>query len=520
MKKVIFLIVVFFLFFITSYGQNIKVIAPLWNNKLTRSEKSFGKYHEVQLNDEAITELYNSKNEQFALPLKDENNNDMLADLVLQPMSNVKVKINNTTYSSDVNIPLLYKGSMRGFKGKNNVMLTVAPGFISMQVILPGISFGLEKEVKENNNNYILYNSNDIKFPSKPFSCGTLPPTQYDVERLGQMQNNTNGNIVNPADKCIFVFVDCTEALYIRYGRSVQNTVNNIYAIWNDVRTAYNNEQLHVGISEINVWTSAIPFTTTTRELGIQTFAAYYQNNYYGNMAMLLDWTITSNGNSGVAGGYGWAKGIAPNVCGNYNPNPSPVWNHGSFIYIDLNYFGNYQNFPVPARAEEVYTLTHEIGHLLGSFHTHSCNWLLSTNPNVFGAIDNCSPMEGTCAAGPAPVNGGTFMSYCLGPGQFMNFNNGFGILPGQAIRAFVDGNDCLTNCIGCFSDITVGSIPFQGVYQYEVTNQITANGIINGNSSTIVKMDAGVKIRLVPGFKATKGGKVKIFIDGCGGIR
>ncbi len=520
MKKVIFLLIIFFLFFITCYSQNIKVISPLWNNSLNRSEKEFGKYQEVQLNNQTVTELYTSKNVEFALPLKDENNNDVLADMVLQPMSDIKVKINNATYSSDIAIPLLYKGSIRGYEGKNNVMLTVAPDFISMQAILPGISFSLEKEVSANTNNYILYNSRDTKFPSKPFSCGTLPPTQNDIERLGKMQNRNNSKVANPSDKCIFVFVDCTENLFIHYGSSVQNTVNNIYAIWNDIRTAFNNEQLHVGISEINVWTSTIPFTTTTRELGIQTFAAYYQNNYWGNMAMLLDWNDGANGNSGVAGGYGWAKGIAPNVCGNYNPNPNPVWNHGSFIYNDLNYFGNYQNFPVPARQEEVYIFIHEIGHLLGSFHTHSCNWLLSTNPNVFGAIDNCAPMEGACSAGPAPVNGGTFMSYCLGPGQFVNFNNGFGPLPGQAIRAFVDGNDCLTNCIGCFSDLTVGPIPFQGVYQYEATNQITANGIINGNASTIVKIDAGVKIILAPGFKATQGGKVKIFIDGCGGIR
>jgi len=517
MKKLIFILILSTRLF-TSYSQDIKLISSLWKSSVNKSEKEFGKYQEVELNEQLVNELYKSKGAQFALPIKDENGNDMLADMVLQPMNDVRVKINNAAYSNDIAIPLLYSGRIRGMEGKNEVMLTLAPGFISMQAILPGISICLEKQLHANN--YALYNSQETKFPSKPFSCGTLPPTAGDIERLKKNKKNETGKVANPSDKCIFVFVDCTESLFTHYGSDVQNTVNNIYAIWNDVRTAYNNEQLHVGISEINVWTSAIPFTTTTRALGIQTFAAYYQNNYYGNMAMLLDWTNTLTGNSGVAGGFGWAKGIAPNVCGNYNPNPNPVWNHGSFIYNDLNYFGNYQNFPVPARAEEVYIVTHEIGHLLGSFHTHNCGWLLSSNPNVFGPIDNCAPMEGICTAGPAPVNGGTFMSYCIGPGQFMNFNKGFGPLPGQVIRDFVDGNDCLTNCIGCFSIITVGAIPFQGVYQYEATNQITATGIINGNAATIVKIDAGLKIVLAPGFKATEGGKVKIFIDGCGGIR
>jgi Metallo-peptidase family M12 len=520
MKKTIHLIILFFTICQVSKAQVINNVLPLWKNSIKKTAKDLGQYNDVQLDIKVVNDLYDKKSAKISLPLKDENNNDIIADMELKPMDDVRIKLNNVNYTNDIVLPLLYKGKIRGLERKNNVMLTIAPGYISLQAILPDVIISVEKEDKPASASYILYNSKEMKLPEKPFSCGMPAPAASDIQRLQMRQIQSAGKVTTASDKCVFVFVDCTEALYTHYGSNVQNTINNIYSIWNDVRTAYNNEQLNVAISEVNVWTTTVPFNTSTRELGIQTFAAYYQNNYWGNMAMLLDWTPGLNGNSGVAGGYGWAKGIAPNVCGNYNPNPNPPWNHGSFIYNDLNYFGNYQNFPVPARAQEVYIFIHEIGHLLGSFHTHSCNWLLSTNPNVFGAIDNCAPVEGVCSPGPAPVNGGTFMSYCIGPGQFMNFNKGFGPLPGQAIRAFVDGNDCLTNCITCVANMTIGSIPLQGIYQYEASNQITANGVINGNSSTIVKIDAGNKIFLEPGFKAIQGGKVKIFIDGCGGIR
>jgi len=75
--------------------------------------------------------------------------------------------------------------------------------------------------------------------------------------------------------------------------------------------------------------------------------------------------------------------------------------------------------------------------------------------PSTKGAIDSCGTTEGGCPKGAPPgPNGATIMSYCVtgvgGGGGFVNFNNGFGPLPGAAIRNFVDNSTCIPDCAAC----------------------------------------------------------------------
>ncbi|MET1256664.1 M12 family metallo-peptidase [Aliikangiella maris] len=84
--------------------------------------------------------------------------------------------------------------------------------------------------------------------------------------------------------------------------------------------------------------------------------------------------------------------------------------------------------FPTYSWTVDVYA--HEMGHIAGSEHTHSCKW----NGNNT-AIDSCGQIEGTCAAPGRPAKGqGTVMSYChFNVGK--NPALGFGSQPGARIR-------------------------------------------------------------------------------------
>ncbi len=107
----------------------------------------------------------------------------------------------------------------------------------------------------------------------------------------------------------------------------------------------------------------------------------------------------------------------------------------GPYAFCDMDNSG-VVNFPTYSWDVEV--ITHEMGHVVGSPHTHRCCW----NPPGTGttAIDGCYTLEGTCATPvpELPVGGGTIMSYCHLTTDGINFSNGFGQQPGDTIRYYI----------------------------------------------------------------------------------
>lgn len=133
----------------------------------------------------------------------------------------------------------------------------------------------------------------------------------------------------------------------------------------------------------------------------------------------------------------------------------------------------SYNNFPNYSWTTTV--VTHELGHNIGSKHTHWCGW-----PG--GAIDNCEDTEGDCAPGPPPTNGGTIMSYCHLKSYGINFSKGFGPLPGNLIREKVSQAGCLGPCC-VITDITAKIV------------DVKCNG---------EKMEVSASMNLHPGFHRT----------------
>jgi len=275
------------------------------------------------------------------------------------------------------------------------VSVTLINGELNAIISSQKGNIGLSKVA--NSSLYAVYK--DSTTLNKNFSCSALaPPTvKSSAPPIAQL--------INTSCKYIPIYFEADNATYVSNGSSVVNTVAYITKLFNQVALLYHNEGLSVMISQIKVWDTPDPYISSTGPVTVlEAFKAYVGTNFVGNVAHLLS-TRPLGGGVGYLG----VLDFKPYAFG-----------------VSASLSASVEN--VPAFSWDVEEVTHEIGHNIGSPHTHNCSW-----PG--GPIDNCYTVEGTCADGPTPTNGGTIMSYCHITDVGINFNNGFGLLPGNLIR-------------------------------------------------------------------------------------
>lgn len=321
--------------------------------------------------------------------------------------------------------------------------------------------------------NYLAFEDKDLLIP-KQMDCFT-PDTEYDMDDIPAVSNRSSGN-------CVEVYIECDHKSYLDNGSSVVNTEEWVAELWNEVITLYDNEDIPVSVSDVLVYTSPDPFAGLNSTSSVlYAFADHIDTlSYDGRLAHLLS-TRTLGG--GIA--------FLDVLCSNSVPCAFSASLSTNIV-------------PLPTYSWNVEVVTHEMGHNMGSQHTHACAWNNNNTQiddcgNQYAANNNQNPEGAACYNPSAPIipTSGTIMSYChLISGVGINFNNGFGPLPGDRIRSKYNNAQCNT---GTCSPPSCASLtdPLANALNVDINNDLSwsASSGANGYKLTVGTTPNGTDI-------------------------
>lgn len=389
----------------------------------------------LEPNTTEISKLYNAYPKAVSLTFKTDDGKEFVLDMLqsspLAAAPNMgyidAIGRHQTTYEKAAH----YQGAVRGVDKSVAAVSVFANGDVMVLFANADGNYVLGK-LEDNSGKYILYN--DADFNVKPLNqCGV---DDYAVYDKGEETNT--GNKTTAAYKCKKLSA-YWEADYQFYSSRLSLTVaqNYMTGLFNNVQALYRNEQIAIELKSLYIWTVADAYDNASSSAALNDFRSTWNaksNSFDGDIAMLL--ALDNGGLGGIA--------YLDILC---NRNTS-------YAYGDIN--GSY--LAVPSYSWDVSMVTHEIGHNIGSRHTHWCGWMTGAG-GTCGSIDDCTTKESSpgctnCSfetlqnSQPATAWKGSIMSYCHLVSRGVSLANGFGQQPGDKIRSEINAASCLNSII------------------------------------------------------------------------
>ncbi len=374
----------------------------------------------LSLDVDALTGIRRDRPQTMAFELPAKSGNLTLELVRVDPFgAGFKVVTSDGTEVPKGALGVHYRGVVRGEAG-SLASISVFDREISGFVQTKGDHLVLGRLGGENpRNRHIVYAEGEM-VPKNHWKCET-EATEFSAATGEEMlsyfdASHSEGlrNFYAAAQRPVRIYVETDYDMYQRFGSSaaVTSYVSGVFA---QSATLYNNESIPIVASQYFVWTSRSPYKGNSSS---QLLAGFQKTRktFNGDLGHL----VALRGGGGIAAGFNGfcAANRRDSQC---------------FSMLD----DTYNN--VPVYSWSVMVFTHEMGHLMGSRHTHACVW----NGNNT-QIDGCYNPEGTCARLGYPAGGGTVMSYCHLQSVGINFQNGFGPQPGNLIRSRYNGASCL----------------------------------------------------------------------------
>jgi len=186
--------------------------------------------------------------------------------------------------------------------------------------------------------------------------------------------------------------VDCDQEVYAtKFASNLTAATAYVMTLLGTVNLVYERDlEATVLWNYVNLWTGTDPYTATSTSTELTEFRSYWLAN---NGAINVQLKHLLSGRS-LGGGIAYVDAVCSNGYG--------------VSQIDGVY-----TYPTTTTTWDAMVVSHEIGHNMGSPHTHSCTW--QAEGRWTGTIDSCVTAEGGCATytNHLPPDKGTIMSYC-----------------------------------------------------------------------------------------------------------
>ncbi len=293
---------------------------------------------------------------------------------------------------------VLLRGKIKGMEGAF-VVLALYPEWSTGMITVPTANGAIRYRLSPLPNltgseagTLILYDDADVPTEGGGWTCATPEPKGL---RIPTPKVDERSQAVQY--RKITLAIECDEPFYIDHGSNITKATQYAEAVVAASSALYERDvEATLSIGSLLVWTTADPYPGTTSDALLVQFRDRWRSLNAGVDRTLAHLLSGVNNIGGIA--------YVDRLC------------NKQFGYA-VSGTNNNVTYPAAGYVWDTDVISHELGHNIGSPHTHSCTW----NP----PIDSCYTAEGGCYTGTKATKG-TIMSYChlTAQGTELVFNN------------------------------------------------------------------------------------------------